>query len=274
MLQHILLATLVASSYIAVIRINVAVLLRAADRNDPEVIRHRMYRVILLCWFLLIGLPPLLTYGLQSYESVKQVYRHFGIIPGFSISGSFWLDVGNILWALVLMGVLYVGPIVNYLCYERQNIRNDFFFMFMVLTGVRDHVFAPITEEFVYRAAVLAVLKPVLTPTAISKLLPFFFGFAHLHHGLHLFRVQGYSLASVIAHVVGQLIYTTVFGLLANKIYLDTQCNMWSAVVVHGMCNLIGFPSFHMRFSHPRWFFIYCSLLCIGVYLFWHLLFH
>lgn len=281
MLLHIALATLLASSYVAVIRINVPVLLRAADRNEPDVIRYRMTRVSLLCLAILVLLPPTLVHlsktdiltkednlSLFFYGSVTDVLRQFGLIPGFSQSGSVYLDFYNVIRSIGLMCLLYVGPIMHYVYSERQNIRNDFFFSFNVLTGVRDHIFAPVTEEFVYRAAVVATLKPVLTNSSIIKWLPFLFGVAHAHHGFQLFYVEGHLLEHSLLHVMAQLAYTTVFGLFANKIYLATQCNLLCVIVVHGICNLMGFPSLDFRQTYPKWFWVYCGMLLVGIYLF------
>lgn len=273
MLKHILLATLVASSYVWAIRINAPVLLRTAHRNDPAVIRFRMYRVLLLCGVLLVGLPPILTYGLQSYKACGDVYRQFGLVPGYSLSNDFYFDIGNVAKTVGLMCLLYLGPIAHYLFTELHNIQNDFFFSFTVLIGVRDHIFAPITEEFVYRAAVTAILKPVVSEADIMKWLPGLFGIAHLHHGLHLYYTDGQLLPTAVVNVLFQLVYTTVFGLVANKIYFESLCNLWSVIVAHAMCNLLGFPSFEMRTTHPKWYYAYVSLLCIGAYSFWNLLY-
>lgn len=273
MLAHIVLATLLASSYVAAIKIKVPVLLRAADRNDPAVIRYRISRILVLCGGILVFLPPLLLYGLKSYELPSDVIKQFGLIPGISQSGNFWLDGKNILTTLAAMCLLYMGPIAHYIYAERQNIRNDFFFLFTVLTGFRDHIFAPITEEFVYRGAVVATLEPVVAEKNILKWLPLLFGVAHLHHGFQLFYNDGFSLSHTLLHVLAQLAYTTVFGLLANKIYLATHCNLWTVILMHGICNLLGFPSFEMLSSHPRWFYVYCVLLCVGIYSFWKMVF-
>lgn len=211
----------------------------------------------------------MLTYGLQSYGKIEEVYRQFGIVPGFSKSNDFYFDIENILKALGLMCILYIGPIAHYLYTESHNIRNDFFFTFTVLSGVRDHIFAPITEEFVYRAAIVAILQPVISEDEITKWLPCLFGIAHLHHGMHLYYTEGHSFTTSLVHVVFQLVYTTVFGLLANRIYLKSMCNLWSVIIVHAMCNILGFPSFEMRTTYPNWFYAYVTLLLIGAYLFW-----
>lgn len=272
MIPHILLATAVALSYVAAIRINIPVLLRAADRSDPAVIRYRMTRILFLCVFLFVTLPLILLYGLNSYELPWEVIKQFGIVPGYTVNGDFGEDSVNVLRYIGIMCVLYMGPIAHYIFNESQSVLNDFFFSFLVLTGDRDHIFAPITEEFVYRAGVIATLKPVLTDSQIMRWLPALFGLAHVHHGYNLFYNEGHPLGFTLLNVGFQLIYTSIFGLLANKVFLDTGCNLWCAIAVHVICNLLGFPSFKMRSTHPRWFIIYCSLLCTGLYLFYILL--
>ena len=41
-----------------------------------------------------------------------------------------------------------------------------------------------------------------------------------------------------------KLFYTEVFGIYAGFIYIKTG-SIWPATVLHGYCNLLGFPSFN-----------------------------
>ncbi|PSK77464.1 hypothetical protein CJJ07_002728 [Candidozyma auris] len=136
------------------------------------------------------------------------------------------------------------------------------------LWGFRDHVFAPVTEELIYRALVLCILQPVVSSTwALTVYTPMLFGLAHLHHGWSLYK-QGTSLVTVLFTAAFQFLYTTVFGILANRVYLESGNNLWCAIVTHSTCNLGGFPSLEIRKTHARFFYVYLGLLVLGLTIF------
>lgn len=172
--------------------------------------------------------------------------------------------------SLGLISTLYIGPILNYFVTKQyENLKEDWLEAYTTIWGVRDHIFAPITEEFVYRAGVVSILQPYYANDQITKYSPLLFGLAHVHHGWQLYKKEKLPLFSVLVQVLVQLTYTTLFGILACKVYLASEENLWCPIVVHGTCNLIGFPLFDMRLDYPRWFFVYCVFLCFGVYEFW-----
>lgn len=69
---------------------------------------------------------------------------------------------------------------------------------------------------------------------------PLFFGVCHLHHGWHLAQAYGLS-RQVVAMLLLQLLYTTVFGWYATWIFLSTG-SILAAVAVHSICNMFGLP--------------------------------
>ena len=72
---------------------------------------------------------------------------------------------------------------------------------------------------------------------------PLFFGVCHVHHGWNMVHMYGLS-RQVVAIVLLQLLYTTVFGWYATYVYLATG-SILAAVWVHSLCNVFGLPPFH-----------------------------
>lgn len=265
----LLLASLLSISYVAVIRLREPSHLALLPRNNEQVIRYRITRVSLLCLAILIALPPLLVY-LDLKQTYGAVFRQFGIIPGYSTTHDYLKDLQNVALVIAKVSVLYMGPIANYLYTANGHLFvSDFRACFFTLQGFRDHVFAPVSEELVYRAAVISVLYPEYLRARIMMLTPVLFGLAHLHHAYTMYFHENESFISVALTVTFQFAYTTAFGGLSNKIYFDTSFNFWAAVILHATCNLFGFPSFDWRQDHPKWFWGYCLMLVGGVWGFW-----
>ncbi|KAM9918758.1 hypothetical protein OXX59_008429 [Metschnikowia pulcherrima] len=262
---------LVSSSYVAAIKIAVPKHVTQLERNNPEVIKFRVRRVLGLC-SILVFIVPLISVGLGGAPNVKSAIRQMGLLPGFTKSHAISIDLLSIAWAQLKIASLYMGPIFAYIYTEAHFWRADLRQNFATLTGLRDHVFAPITEEFVYRAALLAILKPVLSERSLIYYSPLFFGLAHVHHGFTLYKHEKVPFESAAAASGFQFVYTTLFGILANTFYVKSNYNLWCPIVVHATCNLLGFPSFDVRDTHPRFFYFYCGLLILGMVTFWKLL--
>lgn len=256
----------VALSYVAAIRLAVPPALAVLDRNDPLLVRFRLRRIAWLCVFLTAGVPWINWAVLHLYPSYSEALRQFGLVPGFSVGGNWIADCINIAKVAAKMAVLYMGPLAVYLTSDAAMGR-DISELFGTVWGFRDHVFAPVTEELVYRAAVVSVLRPQTSDYTVTVYLPLLFGVAHVHHGLQLYRDQ-VPLAEVAVQVAFQLVYTTVFGVVTNYVYMSTGCNLWAVVVVHAAANLGSFP----LLERTRWYGVYCALLVGGVVLFWYLM--
>ncbi|KAK6198909.1 uncharacterized protein RJT21DRAFT_52393 [Scheffersomyces amazonensis] len=244
-----LLCIIISMSYVAFIYYRVPHELQGKDRNDIGVIRFRMIRVSILCVILYIGIP--FVYG----RDMKEWTKDLGIIPGFTRSSD-GRDLVNIGKSLVLILVLYIGPIVKYyLSTTLTDQIEDLKYSFFSIYGFRDHIFAPISEEFIYRSIILNIV-----PSTMINYTPFLFGIAHFHHGYQLYYRQNYELRVVIANVGFQLLYTSLFGYLMNHIWYE-YFNVWSNIIIHLVCNLIGFPE--MEVEKYRWG--YYGLLVVGV---------
>lgn len=254
-----------AASYVAAIHVGKPPEIASLNRNNPIVIKYRIARISTLSIAILALLPWFLCLTIDKYPDYWTAFRQLGIIPGFTNSYSFSTDVYNIGKALCKILLLYCGPITNYLVTgQARHLWDDFVDEFTTLQGFRDNVFAPITEELAYRGAVVSILQPYCSDFSLRVYSPLLFGLAHIHHGMQLHYIDKRPFSNVLLIVFAQWAYTTVFGVYANYFYIRAQENLWCAIIVHMVCNLIGFPSFDMREEYPRWYMMYTAMLVVG----------
>lgn len=256
----------VALSYVAAIRVAVPANLALLGRDDPRLIKFRLRRILCLCVFLTILVPVVNWAVLGLYPNLPAAITQLGLFPGLT-NNNWASDCANIAKAAAKMAVLYMGPLAAYFV-SRPPVKQDLEELFATVWGFRDHVFAPVTEELVYRAAVVSILRPLASQTAVTVYLPLLFGVAHIHHGLQLYR-ENVPVAQVLVQVLFQLVYTSVFGVLTNHVYMTTGCNLGAAIIVHAAANLGGFPLLQRE---SRWFVLYVGMLVAGAVLFWYLL--
>jgi prenyl protein peptidase len=109
--------------------------------------------------------------------------------------------------------------------------------------NVRTVVLAPITEEFVFRSCMAAVLLRSGTWSSgrITFVLPLFFGVAHAHHFYRRVFLENTPLKRAVLMCVFQFTYTSLFGIYATFVYLRTG-HLIAAVLCHCFCNWNGFP--------------------------------
>lgn len=108
----------------------------------------------------------------------------------------------------------------------------------------RNIVFAPLTEEVVFRAVMIPSMwlaaSTTSSPMAIALRSPLWFGVAHAHHFLDKMRTK-IPLISNVASTLVQLTYTSIFGLIASLLFMRTG-NLLAPVASHVLCNLLGLP--------------------------------
>ncbi|CUM45491.1 unnamed protein product [Debaryomyces fabryi] len=266
--QAFILCIIVSCSYVAAIHAGVPEHLKGIERNHPDVIHHRMVRITTLCSGLILVLPAILTY-MGGYPSYISVIWSFGLVPGMTLRGDVESDIASIFRSIKLILILYMGPILDYpweIQFDATIAQQDFYESFCLIWGVRDHIFAPITEELIYRSLLLTLLQPFesLSDLQMILLTPLFFGIAHAHHGYDLYKNRNVDFSTAALTVVVQVIYTTVFGILSNYLFLESGNNLWCPIVVHGICNLMGFPNFSI--DRPIfWTITYYLLLIAGI---------
>ncbi len=151
---------------------------------------------------------------------------------------------------LILTSVLFMGPIGLYLTQLKGLLKFNYHYVkhSMNLIVVRNYIIAPITEEFIFRGVLSAILLNCWSLGWTITISSVMFGFAHSHH----FLSQRY-LNSDIRRVnaiaaLEQMTYTTLFGMYASLLYLKTRF-LLTPIIVHSYCNLMGLPDFESIFS-------------------------
>lgn len=141
------------------------------------------------------------------------------------------------------------------------------------MLAIRAFVFAPISEELVFRAVMVpalymalvaipntssasivvtttevSVTKSIYTSWAVVYLNPLCFAMAHLHHFLErIGKINSNNTTSwrLIQHALlltlMQIIYTSIFGMIATLLFMRTG-SIYSAITSHCICNFMGLP--------------------------------
>ncbi|KAI5964924.1 RCE1 [Candida margitis] len=229
-----ILTLAIASSYVFAIYFQQPVYLQDRNRNDPKVIRYRLQRVTTLCVVLVIIIPSLVP-GRFS-DNLLQI----GLVPGFTNSERVSTDLDNIWYSLKFINILFASSIFQIFIEDYHSILHDLSTT-PIIYHFRDYLFAPVTEELIYRGFVLLVVTK--TCPSFIKYTPFLFGIAHFHHALHLYHKQSQKLLRIVISTLFQFAYTSLFGYLANWIYFKTDFNLWCPIVIHSFCNFYGFPT-------------------------------
>lgn len=111
------------------------------------------------------------------------------------------------------------------------------------LVEVRNYIVGPLTEEVVFRSTILAV--SLLGRLSLKSLVfgtPMWFGIAHAHHGLEMYKKNGRNGAAALQAILTtlfQLTYTTLFGWFASYLYLRTG-SILPPLSAHIYCNVMG----------------------------------
>lgn len=141
-------------------------------RDDPEVIKERIKVITIYSFFADFIFIPFLLLASHVYDNYIQV---LGILRVFGGWKSDETEVAiDTLKALLLVSILFIGPITNYLYFEQQEIRQKLNFntnVFAILNvlfqnlkinicsvqGLRNFVVGPLTEELVFRSGILSL---------------------------------------------------------------------------------------------------------------------
>lgn len=244
-------------------------------RDDPIIIIFRTKRIALVTIANLLLAPFVLVHVLKTVPDVKSVFRILGILDFFHLE-----VFSKMLKTLFLFMMLFSGPLLDRIVNQEYMERYS-----STIEMLRDLLIAPLTEEFVYTSlttgSILAYelskkpLAYLATPYYSStefhnkkefdiylKLSPILFGFAHLHHAIEL-RRQNNSWGQIIITCVFQSIYTTFFGYLTNRVFVNTG-SLACCFVAHSFCNYMGFPKLSVSGCNS-YKIIYWALLLFGV---------
>ncbi|CAB0029077.1 unnamed protein product [Trichogramma brassicae] len=201
------------------------------NRDHPSVIKRRFSVFI-------IGL-------------LSPITLYLGINEQFYPEASYWQLLGlrwsGLLQAIViptcLTMILFLGPLymqgVNGLwqmymepAYWLSNMKT--------LIWWRNHVVAPLSEEWTFRACMLPLLLQCFQPKTAIFICPLFFGVAHFHHFVENMR-RGMELKIAVFSSCFQFTYTTVFGAYASYLFARTG-HFAAPFAAHAFCNHMGFP--------------------------------
>ncbi|KAF7966557.1 hypothetical protein HWV62_37881 [Athelia sp. TMB] len=112
--------------------------------------------------------------------------------------------------------------------------------------GARNLLVAPLTEEAVFRACVLAAYQLAgLGRGAGVGASPLAFGLAHVHHAWEVWTRYGRTPAAARRAAISstvQLAYTTAFGAYTALLFLRTG-SLLPPLAAHAWCNALGLPS-------------------------------
>lgn len=233
------------------------------DRDHPETIKRRF-----LSAFCTTCLCPPLVYTFGSSELLSN--HTLAEVVGFRSQGL----LAAVTVPLVLTVILFLGPLAMLLSGDRIRwMSHTSYWSQCVKDWVwwRNHVVAPFTEEFAFRACMLPILLGYYTTHGAVVISPLFFGIAHFHHMIERIR-RGQDLKTAFFISSFQFAYTTVFGMYSAFLFVRTG-HLAACVVVHGFCNFMGFPDMvELINQEPKKCLVLSLLFCAGLGMFYFLL--
>lgn len=188
---------------------------------------------------------------------------------------------------LLLTMVLFLGPTVMLLtevtgldtasslssCWQRMKLNFSFYWRRSLRDWKwwRNHVVAPFSEEFTFRACMLPMLLRHYSHTQAVIVSPLFFGVAHFHHMVERIRKGEAVLPSLLISLF-QFTYTTIFGMYSALLFIRTG-HFAAPFLVHAYCNFMGFPDFvEVANSEPRKRMFLSAMFVTGLVSFYLLL--
>jgi len=233
------------------------------DRDHPDTIKRRFISAA----FMTV-VSPIFVYLFGSPALLSQ---H----PLTEIIGLRWSGLAQAsVFPLLLTMVLFLGPTVMLLCDERARVYCVPMFWRQSLRDWiwwRNHVVAPFSEEFTFRACMVPVLLGYYSQKQAIIISPLFFGVAHFHHMVERIRKgQGFIPSFLVS--MFQFAYTTVFGMYSALLFVRTG-HLAAPFLVHAYCNFMGFPDFaEVVNSEPRKRLFLSAMFVLGAISFYLLL--
>lgn len=268
-------------------------------RDDPKVVTQRLKSVLVFTTLAVFVFVPSVLVFEGVYDSFVYASATLRIFWGWRVNSSNFDDILEmilrLIWdtskALLLTAMLFSGPLMDYLYFERQEqmyklgignnpgyatpsiVLNEVKKQVSTVFGLRNYIIGPLSEEFVFRAGVLALhLASNVSLNYMIFVTPLYFGVAHIHHAYEMLLEGRYKLQTIVFIVIFQLCYTTVFGWFVSFLFLRLG-SVWPPFVVHVFCNSLGPPSFGSIGATKTHVFIYRGLLFLGAYSFYYFLF-
>lgn len=209
---------------------------RGRSKDHPGVIARRIGLSLLTC---AASAALLLHVGQRPFEPpLSAAVRLIGLR----------FDVSTIAKALLLVAVLFAGPLYEYLVVDGGLLSwpRDAVAELASMRGLRNYVAGPLTEEFVFRGCICSLHLIADVPLGrVILLTPLYFAIAHAHHVYERVATHGRAhLGPALIVALVQLGYTSIFGWLANFLLVKTG-SIWPPVAVHAFCNAMGLPRVH-----------------------------
>ncbi|GBB86271.1 hypothetical protein RclHR1_01270017 [Rhizophagus clarus] len=226
-------------------------------KDHPHVILNRGFSVIITCLISFTGVWFLIRLcgGFENSASILTEINTTWVLLGFSFPSRLYYLLNTVLIPLGLSMSLFIGPLfIKFLDKELPfqaafNWRDDVFDYIGSLIGFRNLIFAPMTEEFVFRCCMVPLLALAnFSHAQIIFLSPLVFGIAHVHHAWETYVSRGRTVeAAKVAILISgfQLTYTTLFGWYATFLFMRTG-HFIPPFFAHMFCNIMGFPSINL----------------------------
>lgn len=211
------------------------------NRDHPETIKRRFISVTAV-----MAISPIFVYVLCQGQITAELT--FWQLLGLKTS-----HLGQaIAFPLLLTALLFLGPIsvqvyngswrtIGRATYWVESVRD--------LVWIRNHLVAPLSEEFTFRACMLPILLQKFSQTKSILIVPLFFGVAHLHHLFERIR-GGFDKRTAIIISILQFLYTTLFGTYSAYLFIRTG-HFMAPFIAHVFCNHMGFPDIQDLMAQP-----------------------
>ncbi|XP_049877996.1 CAAX prenyl protease 2 [Pectinophora gossypiella] len=211
------------------------------SRDHPSTIKRRFFSVS--CMMLLA--PFVTQYFLTDMSLTRgDVYDQLGLrAPGF---------INALILPLVLTAVLFLGPLTMQFLSGIWTIYRApayWWSSWHDLVWVRNHVMAPLSEEWVFRACMMPLLLQCLEPMTAVFVGPVLFGIAHFHHMFEQMKA-GFEFKTALMISSFQFMYTSLFGAYSAYLFLRTG-HFIAPLMAHMFCNHMGFPNFAEIGEYP-----------------------
>ncbi|XP_052767796.1 CAAX prenyl protease 2-like [Mya arenaria] len=207
------------------------------NRDHPEIIRRRFVSVTIVC---ILAIPIIWWFGTPSSKDSAHTFLEW---LGLRFSGL----ITALVIPLLLTMVLFLGPLsLHYIDGVFRLYLEPRYWVTSCKNYIwlRNHVAAPISEEFIFRACMLPLLVPHFGEGWSIFIAPLFFGVAHLHHLIEKITQNNEEVADAIKSSVFQMAFTSLFGAYSAFLFLRTG-HLVAPVLVHAFCNHMGFPAFN-----------------------------
>ncbi|CRL02518.1 CLUMA_CG015347, isoform A, partial [Clunio marinus] len=226
------------------------------NRDHPSTVKKRFFSV-----FVVMLISPFFVYLFSS----PNMFNYYTIweVMGLRTKGL----MSAVFIPLLLTMILFLGPLSVQLTNGIWKIYSEPMFWLnhcQNLLWIRNHIVAPLSEEFTFRACMLPLLLQSFTPITSIFITPMFFGVAHLHHMIERLRT-GMDKKTAIVISFFQFFYTSIFGIYSAYLFMRTG-HFVAPFIVHAFCNHMGFPDIPdlINQTEPKRC-IFCLLYILGL---------